>query len=103
MCLLPITIQSASLLVALPIYFLGVAVNASDIGIWKPGAELVANLRDQPVVKVGDSQRARRQASRFRSEEHTSELQSPMYLVCRLLLEKKKQKAATSGSQGDVL
>ena len=26
-----------------------------------------------------------------RSEEHTSELQSPQYLVCRLLLEKKKQ------------
>src|SRR5437762_9706465 len=25
----------------------------------------------------------------MRSEEHTSELQSPMYLVCRLLLEKK--------------
>src|SRR5437762_13261272 len=29
---------------------------------------------------------------RSRSEEHTSELQSPMYLVCRLLLEKKKKK-----------
>src|SRR5437762_8194813 len=29
---------------------------------------------------------------RWRSEEHTSELQSPMYLVCRLLLEKKKKK-----------
>src|SRR5437879_11462053 len=27
----------------------------------------------------------------LRSEEHTSELQSPMYLVCRLLLEKKKK------------
>src|SRR3712207_7728317 len=27
----------------------------------------------------------------FRSEEHTSELQSRQYLVCRLLLEKKKQ------------
>src|SRR5436189_1072790 len=27
----------------------------------------------------------------MRSEEHTSELQSPMYLVCRLLLEKKKK------------
>src|SRR5437762_11407709 len=27
--------------------------------------------------------------ARSRSEEHTSELQSPMYLVCRLLLEKK--------------
>src|ERR1017187_473509 len=26
----------------------------------------------------------------IRSEEHTSELQSPMYLVCRLLLEKKE-------------
>src|SRR5436189_1126895 len=32
----------------------------------------------------------------FRSEEHTSELQSPMYLVCRLLLEKKK------GSRGEA-
>src|SRR5437764_3016653 len=30
--------------------------------------------------------------NRPRSEEHTSELQSPMYLVCRLLLEKKKNK-----------
>src|SRR5947209_8866674 len=29
--------------------------------------------------------------SRHRSEEHTSELQSRQYLVCRLLLEKKKQ------------
>src|SRR5437764_15310763 len=29
-------------------------------------------------------------AATSRSEEHTSELQSPMYLVCRLLLEKKK-------------
>src|SRR2546425_6180352 len=28
----------------------------------------------------------------FRSEEHTSELQSLAYLVCRLLLEKKKKK-----------
>src|SRR5437762_6592841 len=30
----------------------------------------------------------------LRSEEHTSELQSPMYLVCRLLLEKKKKNKA---------
>src|SRR2546426_8481614 len=30
-------------------------------------------------------------ASRSRSEEHTSELQSPCNLVCRLLLEKKKK------------
>src|SRR5690348_18170817 len=30
-----------------------------------------------------------------RSEEHTSELQSPVHLVCRLLLEKKKKKNKT--------
>src|SRR5256885_7910796 len=34
--------------------------------------------------------------SRFRSEEHTSELQSPCNLVCRLLLEKKKLQHAIS-------
>src|SRR5438876_4606154 len=31
-----------------------------------------------------------------RSEEHTSELQSPVHLVCRLLLEKKKKKKQTN-------
>src|SRR5256885_6585085 len=34
-----------------------------------------------------------------RSEEHTSELQSPCNLVCRLLLEKKKKKKADFSSQ----
>src|SRR5437763_11301436 len=34
----------------------------------------------------------------IRSEEHTSELQSPMYLVCRLLLEKKKRITVTTNS-----
>src|SRR2546426_7811023 len=38
--------------------------------------------RDGPCVLLRDS---------FRSEEHTSELQSPCNLVCRLLLEKKKR------------
>src|SRR5690348_17398162 len=39
-----------------------------------------------PVVEPGE------QAQReHRSEEHTSELQSPVHLVCRLLLEKKKK------------
>src|SRR5256885_12818073 len=33
-----------------------------------------------------------------RSEEHTSELQSPCNLVCRLLLEKKKKQLAHCGS-----
>src|SRR3712207_8009738 len=34
-------------------------------------------------------------ATPARSEEHTSELQSRQYLVCRLLLEKKKQQSQT--------
>src|SRR2546429_2429186 len=38
------------------------------------------------TVRVGASV-----ARRLRSEEHTSELQSRLHLVCRLLLEKKKQ------------
>src|SRR5215203_3668099 len=35
-----------------------------------------------------------RRPGRWRSEEHTSELQSRQYLVCRLLLEKKKRQGA---------
>src|SRR4051794_41678663 len=34
---------------------------------------------------------------RVRSEEHTSELQSPVHLVCRLLLEKKKNTTDNTG------
>src|SRR5947209_18837140 len=37
--------------------------------------------------------------TRTRSEEHTSELQSRQYLVCRLLLEKKNKKYTTNTSQ----
>src|SRR2546426_5022746 len=40
------------------------------------------------LVEVAETGRDARQ---IRSEEHTSELQSPCNLVCRLLLEKKKQ------------
>src|SRR5690348_17799677 len=38
----------------------------------------------------------------FRSEEHTSELQSPVHLVCRLLLEKKKKKRNKIMYQQDI-
>src|SRR2546425_9588515 len=37
---------------------------------------------------------------RLRSEEHTSELQSLAYLVCRLLLEKKKKDTRIAADQG---
>src|SRR5436189_3212157 len=51
---------------------------SSAIPRWRPGC---ARPRTTSVATAG-----------ARSEEHTSELQSPMYLVCRLLLEKKKDK-----------
>src|SRR3712207_9524838 len=44
--------------------------------------------------RSGGRPRARR-TLQLRSEEHTSELQSRQYLVCRLLLEKKKKKNKT--------
>src|SRR5690348_18202805 len=44
--------------------------------------------------------RLRIRLARGRSEEHTSELQSPVQLVCRLLLEKKKGGTARRGGAG---
>src|SRR3712207_7256634 len=44
----------------------------------------------RPLPRQGRRPRGRGGRSRPRSEEHTSELQSRQYLVCRLLLEKKK-------------
>src|SRR3712207_8980803 len=52
------------------------------------GVDVDAALR-QPV-RHADGRVAERLAQGVRSEEHTSELQSRQYLVCRLLLEKKK-------------
>src|SRR5437763_11138555 len=58
-----------------------------------------AHAPELQAVGVGDERRTEAQGVAHepgrgaracpRSEEHTSELQSPMYLVCRLLLEKK--------------
>src|SRR3712207_7178764 len=55
----------------------------------------VASCRERAAVACGDQPVSRTGGGR--SEEHTSELQSRQYLVCRLLLEKKKiVKARTS-------
>src|SRR2546425_3500850 len=85
----------------------------SEIGLLRtvlvhtPGRELVAvtpgNREDYLYDDIIDLDLAQREHRRFvavlerfaqvyegRSEEHTSELQSLAYLVCRLLLEKKK-------------
>src|SRR3712207_6901480 len=48
-----------------------------------------------PLGAEGDLHRLRQRVD-ARSEEHTSELQSRQYLVCRLLLEKKKNNTAFS-------
>src|SRR6476620_12227952 len=45
-----------------------------------------------PRARNGTAVRRTRSGRAARSEEHTSELQSRQYLVCRLLLEKKKRK-----------
>src|SRR3712207_8961382 len=46
--------------------------------------------RDAGAAAQGEATRGSEAWLRLRSEEHTSELQSRQYLVCRLLLEKKK-------------
>src|SRR2546425_8049022 len=59
-----------------------------------PRWPLCASTSDKPAAGKGSSSRSqasRGSARRPRSEEHTSELQSLAYLVCRLLLEKKKK------------
>src|SRR3989449_7618536 len=55
---------------------------------------LAAQLGDHPPRLDGDEAHGRgeRDCPQERSEEHTSELQSRLHLVCRLLLEKKKKK-----------
>src|SRR5256884_1861474 len=54
----------------------------------------VGRLQEPPPSRLpGDQRRANR------SEEHTSELQSRLHLVCRLLLEKKKDDKDTLAAQ----
>src|SRR5437764_8890030 len=48
--------------------------------------DVMIAFNDEPISSIADLHKRL-----VRSEEHTSELQSPMYLVCRLLLEKKKK------------
>src|SRR3989454_6560199 len=66
----------------------------------RDGAAEVAVQREPRVLRRSPSRGHRHRQDRIgaevalRSEEHTSELQSPCNLVCRLLLEKKKMKAS---------
>src|SRR2546425_2246152 len=71
-------IYTLSLHDALPIYTSQLA--GHGVGCWWHQQEPVISCGNKFVLEEG------------RSEEHTSELQSLAYLVCRLLLEKKKNK-----------
>src|SRR2546429_3424238 len=52
---------------------------------------VLPSLAGWVITVVAAALTARRLVVRLRSEEHTSELQSRLHLVCRLLLEKKKK------------
>src|SRR2546429_2679543 len=62
---------------------------------WRNGAGVPCH----PSVDSSLTVIARR---RRRSEEHTSELQSRLHLVCRLLLEKKKRRSTTKSNAPSV-
>src|SRR2546429_3946330 len=61
---------------------------------WHEGTSMPAliSLRDE----LDENASMHPNQSKHRSEEHTSELQSRLHLVCRLLLEKKKTQYSTS-------
>src|SRR2546422_6420124 len=70
----------------------------------QPGGRLV----HEQQARIGDELLGQRQhlglaaRQRGRSEEHTSELQSRLHLVCRLLLEKKKNSNAAPHTPDDM-
>src|SRR2546422_6941922 len=67
-------------------------------GLWRQ----TACLTPPKLAKGGQSAQTveKARAGPLRSEEHTSELQSRLHLVCRLLLEKKKQEDRPERPQG---
>src|SRR5256885_6624444 len=77
--------------------FRGFSVEFTEHRAYQPGDELryldwkILARADRLFVKQFE-QETNLRAMILRSEEHTSELQSPCNLVCRLLLEKKKHK-----------
>src|ERR1017187_5021511 len=60
--------------------FVGVANSRPE---YLKSVAFIVHTRESPLVR--STCRPTRPVNEYRSEEHTSELQSPMYLVCRLL------------------
>src|SRR5690554_7020972 len=67
----------------------------------KPSSPIATKNTASPrlIIHGTPVQKKNKQASPYRSEEHTSELQSRPHLVCRLLLEKKMKKFARLGDR----
>src|SRR3712207_7167487 len=71
--------------------------DAAGVGAVIVALVLVAlGLSSLNGTSIEDAERRTGLVSQLRSEEHTSELQSRQYLVCRLLLEKKKSTSCLS-------
>src|SRR2546422_2918474 len=90
-------IYTLSLHDALPIFFRRRRIDVETGAPFKAGhLRQFGHDFQVPVVVIIRGLRKRRRVDdeviRRRSEEHTSELQSRLHLVCRLLLEKKKNK-----------
>src|SRR5256885_8494344 len=64
-------------------------------GVQTCALPICQKIDQQPAALAGQHHAAGADAVAYRSEEHTSELQSPCNLVCRLLLEKKKNDRST--------
>src|SRR5205807_5602010 len=76
---------------AIPVHLLTVEAFKTYLRHLKPDGVLAVHISNRYLDLVPVVQQAARHLSlEVRSEEHTSELQSPCNLVCRLLLEKKK-------------
>src|SRR2546422_6438476 len=63
---------------------------------WDRGSADLLDALDTPAIKTPSAVLTDGVLIAGRSEEHTSELQSRLHLVCRLLLEKKNNEAPTS-------
>src|SRR2546430_8337139 len=66
----------------------GVVLDADVLAIYDP----------RGIIRTREREKGARRTWKPRSEEHTSELQSQSNLVCRLLLEKKKNVSVASSS-----
>src|SRR2546422_3226583 len=66
-------------------------VNNGVTGDPRPSTPEIGKLVVDMKVDNAESKAGDHPLRRYRSEEHTSELQSRLHLVCRLLLEKKKK------------